>query len=875
MSTKGGNREQVERDCGVDHVRWPLCEPVLTDSIIAPRSFSVILLVVLLVGVAALSTPAGAAPLSKDDRKCAQALGVLGFKVARTQAKLGASCVRDEALVKVLDADACILADEKGKLAKATQKTLELEAKKCLVAPPFGYAGGAVVNAASSAEADELLRDAIEVAGDLVVVDQDTDRDGAICQKKALDALDKTFLKTIQQFNKCAKKALQEAESSDELRDLCFEALELDRTDPKGKIRKAANKLTKVREKNCEGVDMAGIVPGRCVGEVGAALDACLEVRTQCHACRVLAANYDVAENCDLFDDGVNNASCGVPQGTFPITFDQQVSDGVPAVGAGNIEVPGSHDLYAFFGFAGQRIFIDEQGVSGTLFLPYEIFGPTGTSIVTDILGTAEPGVIVLPASGTYTIDVGDDGSALTGTYSFTIWAVPDDEEFAIAIGDSVSDGVPAAGAGNVEIPGARDVYTFTGTAGQKIFFDEQVISGTIFLDYEITDPTGAVMVSDGWGAAEPGAIVLPETGTYTITVGDDDDDAMGTYSFTIWDVPADESFAIAIGDSVSDGVPGVGAGNIEAPGARDVYTFSGTVGDVIFFDEQGVSGPLFLDYEIIDPTSSVLVSDGLGSAEPGLIVLPATGTYTITVGADNDDATGTYSFTIWSVPPDDMFAISIGDAVSDGIPGVGAGNIEVPGARDVYTFSGTAGEVIFLDEQVVTGPLFLDYEITDPSANVIVSDGLGSAEPGVIVLPATGTYTVTVGDDDDDAVGTYSFTIWSVPPDDLFAISIGDVVSDGVPGVGAGNIEVPGARDVYTFSGTAGDTITFDEQVVTGPLFLAYEITDPSASVLVSNSLGGSDPAPFVLPQTGTYTVTVGSDSNDAVGTYSFQITF
>ena len=39
------------------------------------------------------------------------------------------------------------------------------------------------------------------------------------------------------------------------------------------------------------------------------------------------------------------------------------------------------------------------------------------------------------------------------------------------------------------------------------------------------------------------------------------------------------------------------------------------------------------------------------------------------------------------SHPPPDQFAIAINDSVGQDIPGVGAGNIETPGAKDIYTF--------------------------------------------------------------------------------------------------------------------------------------------------------------------------------------------
>jgi hypothetical protein len=45
------------------------------------------------------------------------------------------------------------------------------------------------------------------------------------------------------------------------------------------------------------------------------------------------------------------------------------------------------------------------------------------------------------------------------------------------------------------------------------------------------------------------------------------------------------EVFAIGYGDTVSNGVPGPGAGNIEAGGNQDVYTFEGNAGEQAIFD--------------------------------------------------------------------------------------------------------------------------------------------------------------------------------------------------------------------------------------------------------------------------------------------------
>jgi hypothetical protein len=49
------------------------------------------------------------------------------------------------------------------------------------------------------------------------------------------------------------------------------------------------------------------------------------------------------------------------------------------------------------------------------------------------------------------------------------------------------------------------------------------------------------------------------------------------------------ETLAIQIGDTISDGAPGPGAGRIEVRTATDVYTFPGTVGQLVFCEEISV----------------------------------------------------------------------------------------------------------------------------------------------------------------------------------------------------------------------------------------------------------------------------------------------
>ena len=104
--------------------------------------------------------------------------------------------------------------------------------------------------------------------------------------------------------------------------------------------------------------------------------------------------------------------------------------------------------------------------------------------------------------------------------------------------------------------------------------------------------------------------------------------------------------YAIAVGDTVSDGVPGVGAGNIETPGAFDVYTFTASAGQNVFIDIQATDVAVGLHRLVVkDDTGTAVLTASLFSDSS--VVLERGGSYTIEVGRLNNDGTGTYQFQI------------------------------------------------------------------------------------------------------------------------------------------------------------------------------------------------------------------------------------
>lgn len=345
------------------------------------------------------------------------------------------------------------------------------------------------------------------------------------------------------------------------------------------------------------------------------------------------------------------------------------------------------------------------------------------------------------------------------------------------------------------------------------------------------------------------------------------------------------EDFSIQLGDVVSPGVPGPGAGSIESIASSDTYTFHANAGQLIFAETISVAAAFggYLMWEVKAPSGASVFRAYFDAGDEGRRTLPETGTYSIRFWVTGTVATriGDYSFALRAIAPDQTFAIQIGDTVSNGVPGAGAGNIETAGAQDFYTFQATAGQLAFF-EQVSAAASFagnLQLELNGPGGNMVFRSYFSGTPEGRRLLAETGTYTLRVYSPLQDAAqaGTYSFRVRAIPPDPVFPIAIGDTVSNGVPGPGAGNIEVPGAEDRYTFQGTAGQNVFF-EQLGAATAFegyLMWEILQPSGTTLTRAYIGGSGTiGRKTLPETGAYTIRVYVNSTKVsrLGTYSFR---
>jgi serine/threonine protein kinase len=340
-----------------------------------------------------------------------------------------------------------------------------------------------------------------------------------------------------------------------------------------------------------------------------------------------------------------------------------------------------------------------------------------------------------------------------------------------------------------------------------------------------------------------------------------------------------EQQFEIQIGDEIKNGQPESGAGLIEAPGSMDKYTFMAEAGRLIYIHViEAPQTTNTIGISMVDDVNSNIFSSCLQCGDPGLLTLDRGGTYTLIVGGDDPSTAGTgvYRIKIWDVPAPDKFDIQLDTKISKDNPGNGAGHIENPGSSDIYTFTADAGQSVYV--QVQEPPQSNDtinWRLEDETGSELFNTCLQCGDPGLIALEHGGTYTITVGNKSGAGTGTYTVKLWSVAPPDEFDINIGDTVTNGFPRDGAGFISVPGEQDIYHFTATAGQTLTFTiTQPPTGNDNINWRLTDENGRELFNTCLQCGDPKPVIIESDGTYTLTVGSTNTPGTGAYGFQIT-
>ncbi|MFY8200514.1 MAG: hypothetical protein ACOVLE_07585, partial [Pirellula staleyi] len=302
----------------------------------------------------------------------------------------------------------------------------------------------------------------------------------------------------------------------------------------------------------------------------------------------------------------------------------------------------------------------------------------------------------------------------------------------------------------------------------------------------------------------------------------------------------ADPATPINVGDLIN--------GATTTAGELVEYAFNAKLGQRIFFDVSNTDAFSF-NWKVTNPNGSVLFTNGFMS-DQDVVVLPQTGAYTITV-AGSGTRWGAFQFALVDVPAPTTTPFSIENVV--------AGSLTIPGQQAKYTFTGTAGQNLYLDVQN-TDPFAFNWSMAAPNGSTVFNDAL-MRDLNTTTLPASGTYTITV-DGTAESVGRFQFQLRNVPNPTTTAIAIEDMVTGGTT--------VPDQKQRFTFNATAGQKIFFDVQN-TNIFGFNWRVDTPNGTNLFTDDQM-RDFEPITMPATGKYTITV-DGTDEFVGSFQFQL--
>ncbi len=282
--------------------------------------------IAVLIGTALLMfSGVASAQLDKQETKCANSINKGAAKVAKAQAGDNASCVKNGSKGKLTTSiETCLTGDVKGKVAKAISK---IKTGDCSGAPSF--LPGLVTS--SSAIGDIMKEKDLELIHDIFGSDLDqsvsTDKAAGKCQAAIAKAVGKCQDAKLGTFNGCKKSKLKAADTDIEG---CLGTGAGTIEDTKGKIAKKCGGDFDIGKK-CGGQDLNALLPG-LAPNVGAGS---IDVAIECRVCLALNALDGLGRDCDLFDDGLANGSCGEGCGDGVIQTGEECDAGNIADGDG------------------------------------------------------------------------------------------------------------------------------------------------------------------------------------------------------------------------------------------------------------------------------------------------------------------------------------------------------------------------------------------------------------------------------------------------------------------------------------------------------------------------------------------------------------
>jgi uncharacterized protein YfaP (DUF2135 family) len=435
--------------------------------------------------------------------------------------------------------------------------------------------------------------------------------------------------------------------------------------------------------------------------------------------------------------------------------------------------------------------------------------------------------------------------------------------------------GVPVSGLLTSASPTAR--YTLTTSAGETVSIT--ATSNDFDTLLSLQDASGNELASDDDSAGNLNSRIqgftLPGSGSYTIVVKSAGGVSAGNFTLLAETATSVEPTAVPTA-SVTAGTISLGqslSGSLAGDQNSAAYTFEGEVGQPVTIR---LSSSDFDTNVTLSNSKGVVTSDDDSGGNLNAAIenfeLPATDTYTITVGSFDGSGRGSFTLSLESgvvVQPTpqatfEATALPAGNEITIGSSVSGQLQTGQPTAD--YTFQGEIGEVVTIS--LVSSDFDSYLRLKDPSGYELTTDddsaGGLDARIAAFTLPSNGTYTISV-ETFDSRYGAYTLSLSEAV---IEQIEYGQTIN--------GALANEGDTVNYRFHGAANDVITI--RLASPDFDTNLSLSDSSGTSLVTNDDGGgggtnSFIGPYTLTTDGDYSILVSSYDSTATGRYALTL--
>jgi len=481
---------------------------------------------------------------------------------------------------------------------------------------------------------------------------------------------------------------------------------------------------------------------------------------------------------------------------------------------------PGQDTRLTFAGTAGQSLGLEFTDYTMPYYPSIQITSPDGSTLLTAGVQGSWTDLPVLPATGTYTVDISPNSGV--GSYTVTLWQ-------------------PQAG-GTLSLTGAGTSVSFTsgravtlnapGTAGQELTlaFSNWTLPASGVVALSVTDPSGALVDETYVDSSSAFTVPTATTGTYRVVLRPD---AAATGSVTVTASPFIAGGALTIGTNKTISSPRLGQ--------PTRMTFTGAVGQQLAMSISDYSYTYVVWVIVTAPSGSVLYSGWLNDLWLALSPLTVAGTYQLEV-QPRASTGGSLTFAL--------------------VQGIDAGATTVGGSAHTLTAT-PAGR--YVDTTIVvtanqrlsfgfTGWTFASSSIyvrlTAPSGAVIFGESIPKVTSEDTYQLAAGTYRLSVMAD-DHGTGAVAVTVSAQTSGGAIALNTAKTVT----------ASRAGQSTWYTYAGTANQLLSMTFASVTMPYYPSVWVRKPDGTALAWLAGAATVTIP-TLPSTGTYEILISPNS-------------